>query len=315
MRSSFSRRSAARTRSSRCCWRASRGRTCHRATSGLPLLARSTASPISISFSPKVSPRSNFLGTSRDKSLYTTHLPDFLATYRPDVVHFQHTVHIGFDAISTLRRVLPEAPILYTLHEYLPICHRHGQMLRTPVKHEELCTRRRRDAAASAFRRFRAASSTCGSATSRRISPRSICSSPRANFFDSATSIGASQRIASSARTTVAGRRSGWPSRRSTGHETDSATSASSMPYKGVETLLEAMATFGERPDIHPRLHGANLDPPADRVPGQLCGETPARRTPTSGSWGRITLRICRCSCARSIGSSFPHAGGRTLRW
>src|SRR5688500_6875517 len=33
-----------------------------------------------------------FLGTSTDKSLYTTYLPEFLAAYRPDIVHFQHTV-------------------------------------------------------------------------------------------------------------------------------------------------------------------------------------------------------------------------------
>jgi glycosyltransferase involved in cell wall biosynthesis len=31
-------------------------------------------------------------------------------------------------------------------------------------------------------------------------------------------------------------------------------------PYKGVDTLLTAMAQFGDRPDIQLRLHGANLD-------------------------------------------------------
>ena len=67
--------------------------------------------------------------------------PGVLAAYRPDIVHFQHTVHIGYDAISTVRRVLPETPIVYTLHEYLSICHRQGQMLRTPYKNEELCDR------------------------------------------------------------------------------------------------------------------------------------------------------------------------------
>ena len=29
------------------------------------------------------------------------------------------------------RNTLPDAPIVYTLHEFLPICHRHGQMVRT----------------------------------------------------------------------------------------------------------------------------------------------------------------------------------------
>jgi glycosyltransferase involved in cell wall biosynthesis len=78
-----------------------------------------------------------FRMTSADKRLYATHLAEFLKIHRPDVVHFQHTQHIGLDAISHTRRVLPEAPIVYTLHEFLSICHREGQMLRTSG---ELCT-------------------------------------------------------------------------------------------------------------------------------------------------------------------------------
>src|SRR5205823_7623692 len=37
----------------------------------------------------------------------------------------------GYDAIRIVREALPEAPIVYTLHEFLPICHRGGQLLRT----------------------------------------------------------------------------------------------------------------------------------------------------------------------------------------
>jgi glycosyltransferase involved in cell wall biosynthesis len=69
--------------------------------------------------------------TSRDKSLYSRHLTDFLLAHRPDVVHLQHTHFIGLDLVSQIRRVLPEAAIAYTLHEFLPICHRDGQMVRT----------------------------------------------------------------------------------------------------------------------------------------------------------------------------------------
>lgn len=72
-----------------------------------------------------------FLGTSRDKSLYTRHFADFLRAHCPDIVHFQHTLFLGYDLISQVRRTLPAAPIVYTLHEYLPICHRDGQMVRT----------------------------------------------------------------------------------------------------------------------------------------------------------------------------------------
>jgi glycosyltransferase involved in cell wall biosynthesis len=69
--------------------------------------------------------------TSRDKSLYSRHLTDFLLAQRPDVVHVQHTHFVGLDLISHIRRVLPGVPIVYTLHEFLPICHRDGQMVRS----------------------------------------------------------------------------------------------------------------------------------------------------------------------------------------
>jgi glycosyltransferase involved in cell wall biosynthesis len=76
--------------------------------------------------------------TSRDKSLYSRHLTDFLLAQRPDVVHVQHTHFIGMDLLSLIRRLLPGVPIVYTLHEFLPICHRDGQMVRTFSS--ELCT-------------------------------------------------------------------------------------------------------------------------------------------------------------------------------
>ncbi|HEY3553426.1 MAG TPA: glycosyltransferase family 4 protein, partial [Solirubrobacterales bacterium] len=72
-------------------------------------------------------------GTMRDGSegLYTEDLRRFLLELRPDVVHFQHTLFIGYDAIREVRRTLPGVPIIYTLHEFLPICHNKGQMVRT----------------------------------------------------------------------------------------------------------------------------------------------------------------------------------------
>jgi glycosyltransferase involved in cell wall biosynthesis len=79
-----------------------------------------------------------FTLTSRDKSLYSRHFKDFLLAQRPDVVHVQHTHFIGLDLLGQIRRLLPEVPILYTLHEFLPICHRDGQMVRSFSS--ELCT-------------------------------------------------------------------------------------------------------------------------------------------------------------------------------
>jgi glycosyltransferase involved in cell wall biosynthesis len=79
-----------------------------------------------------------FLGTFPEKSLYTLYFKDLLRSFRPDVVHFQHTHFIGYDLVTLTRRVLPDVPILYTLHEYIPICHRDGQLVRTVG--EQLCT-------------------------------------------------------------------------------------------------------------------------------------------------------------------------------
>ena len=79
-----------------------------------------------------------FLGTTGNREAITRYFTEFLAAYRPEVVHFQHTRFIGYEAIRATRNLLPESAIVYTLHEFLPICHRQGQMLR--VGSEEPCT-------------------------------------------------------------------------------------------------------------------------------------------------------------------------------
>ena len=78
-----------------------------------------------------------FLSSARNKEFYTRYLADFLRAYRPDVVHIQHSLFFGFDMIRTIRNVLPDAAVVYTLHEYLPMCFRDGQLLRTDGS---LCT-------------------------------------------------------------------------------------------------------------------------------------------------------------------------------
>jgi glycosyltransferase involved in cell wall biosynthesis len=201
-----------------------------------------------------------FNGTSRDKSLYTRYFADFLETYKPDIVHFQHTVHIGFDAISTVRRVLPQAPILYTLHEYLPICHRQGQMLRTPAKNEELCLQASPRRCSECFPDI----------PSREFFLRERYIKAHLDHVDLflAPSHFLRQRYVDwgipPERIVVEdyGRR---PAVRLAEIDTDRPRNRFGYfgqlnPYKGVETLLTAMADFEERPDIQLRLHGANLD-------------------------------------------------------
>ena len=71
-----------------------------------------------------------FNSTMKTKNLYTEHYRAFLEAYRPDIVHFQHTIFLGMDMILETRRTLPDAAIVYTLHEFLPICFNDGQMVR-----------------------------------------------------------------------------------------------------------------------------------------------------------------------------------------
>jgi glycosyltransferase involved in cell wall biosynthesis len=56
---------------------------------------------------------------------------DYLRHVRPDVVHFHHVIGLGVEAIVQVRRVLPDAAIVITFHEYLSICINHGQMVKT----------------------------------------------------------------------------------------------------------------------------------------------------------------------------------------
>jgi glycosyltransferase involved in cell wall biosynthesis len=51
---------------------------------------------------------------------------------RPDVVHFHHVIGLGLEAIFAIREAVPDARLLVTFHEYLSICHHHGQMVKRP---------------------------------------------------------------------------------------------------------------------------------------------------------------------------------------
>jgi glycosyltransferase involved in cell wall biosynthesis len=77
-------------------------------------------------------------GTWRNKQVLTRFFRDFLLAQQPDIVHFQHTLFLGYDVLRVTRNTLPGVPIVHTLHEYLPICHRDGQMVRRNPE-GELC--------------------------------------------------------------------------------------------------------------------------------------------------------------------------------
>ena len=61
----------------------------------------------------------------------------FLSQLKPDVIHFHHTIRIGVEAIQVARQILPDAKIVFTIHEFILICNRDGQMVRKD--NNELC--------------------------------------------------------------------------------------------------------------------------------------------------------------------------------
>jgi glycosyltransferase involved in cell wall biosynthesis len=59
------------------------------------------------------------------------HLVNLLEEFRPDVVHIHHILLIGAEFIALVRRILPKARIVMTLHDYYAICAHDGLMMRT----------------------------------------------------------------------------------------------------------------------------------------------------------------------------------------
>ncbi len=49
----------------------------------------------------------------------------------PDVVHMHHPLLFGLETIDLIRRVAPKARILFTAHDFFPICAQEGQLLTT----------------------------------------------------------------------------------------------------------------------------------------------------------------------------------------
>ncbi|MGH6859374.1 MAG: glycosyltransferase family 4 protein [Phyllobacterium sp.] len=62
---------------------------------------------------------------------------ELLRDFRPDIVHLHHLLLLGAEFPHIVRRVLPDCRIVMTLHDYYPICHHDGLMVRTTNK--ELC--------------------------------------------------------------------------------------------------------------------------------------------------------------------------------
>jgi glycosyltransferase involved in cell wall biosynthesis len=58
-------------------------------------------------------------------------LAALLSELRPDVVHLHHYLHLGIETLRAVRNVLSDARIILSLHEFLAICYRQGQMVKS----------------------------------------------------------------------------------------------------------------------------------------------------------------------------------------
>lgn len=74
-----------------------------------------------------------FYQTAASRQVLHRSLIEFLVSLQPDVVHFQHFMGFGIDAIRLARVALPRARIVFTLHEFLAICANDGQMVTRPA--------------------------------------------------------------------------------------------------------------------------------------------------------------------------------------
>jgi glycosyltransferase involved in cell wall biosynthesis len=81
----------------------------------------------------------HFFLSNRNTDDIRRDLVRFVRDLQPHVVHFHHILGLGLEALYAIREALPDAAIVVTFHEFLSICHHHGQMVKT--KGSQLCRR------------------------------------------------------------------------------------------------------------------------------------------------------------------------------
>jgi glycosyltransferase involved in cell wall biosynthesis len=203
-----------------------------------------------------------FLFSQREETAITLHFREFLESLRPDVVHFTHTLYMGVEMIRQVRNVLPRATIVYTFHEFLPICAADGRMIRiqdrslcdhaTPLRcHECFPERTPQDFfLRELFIKSHLENVDAFISPSRFLLDRYISwGLPKDKFH--LIENGRSLQKEAPARTAAPGEGRG-----------QFGYFGQLNPDKGLQVLLAAMRILTERGhrDIHLRIHGANLD-------------------------------------------------------
>ena len=80
----------------------------------------------------------HFKFANRDAE-YPRMLEQLITELKPDVVHAHHYTVLGVETFAIIKRAAPRCRVVLTLHEYLAICHNHGQMVKT--QGHRLCRR------------------------------------------------------------------------------------------------------------------------------------------------------------------------------
>ena len=203
-------------------------------------------------------PYDALLGRRPDKQVLTRYFSDFLRAQKPDIVHFHHTNFFGYDVLRVTRNALPNVPIVYTLHEYLAICHRDGQMVRT--QSNELCRESspRRchecfpEVTAQAFAMRKTFIQSQLSLVDLFVAPSEYVRDRYVDWGLPAHKV----RVEPQGKVPVTERASGGPTRA----RNRFAFFGTLNPYKGADVLLDAMKRLGEDFDGHLWIFGANLE-------------------------------------------------------
>ena len=73
-----------------------------------------------------------FVLSTKNTPKITRDLGQLLAHYNPDIVHVHHYAHMGIELFAGIKQAVPNAKLVFTIHEFMAICHHNGQMVKKP---------------------------------------------------------------------------------------------------------------------------------------------------------------------------------------
>lgn len=233
-------------------------------------------------------PYDALFGRRPAKQVLTRYFSDFLRAHEPDIVHFHHVNFFGYDILRVTRNVLPDVPIAFTLHEYLAICHRDGQMVRT--QSNDLCQEESPRCCHECFPEVPAQSFAMRKRfIQSHLDLVDLFIAPSDYVGDRYLEWGLPARklvVEPQGKVPVTERVPEAPRER----RNRFAFFGTLNPYKGADVLLEAMAVLGEDFDGHLWIFGANLEIQEKRFRESLQTQLDAGRITFAGPYEQADL-------------------------